>query len=83
MTSTHPFFQWDATHAFAHRGGASDAPENTVSAFQMAIDLGYTYMETDVHATRDGVLLAFHDDNLQRTCHHPGKISEMNYEDIR
>ena len=83
MTSPHPFFSWGASHAFAHRGGASDAPENTVSAFQMAIDLGYTYLETDVHATSDGVLLAFHDDNLQRTCNHPGKISELTYQQIQ
>jgi len=49
----------------------------------MAIDLGYTYLETDVHATSDGVLLAFHDDNLQRTCNHPGKISELTYQQIQ
>jgi len=80
---THPFLQENKPIAFAHRGGASDAPENTMPAFQRAIDLGYRYLETDVHATRDGVLLAFHDDDLLRTCGQPGLISEMNYEQVK
>ena len=52
-------------------------------AFQRAIDLGYIYLETDVHATRDGVLLAFHDDDLSRTCGRKGLISELDYEEVR
>jgi len=46
-------------------------------AFQYAVDLGYRYLETDVHVTSDGVLVAFHDDDLQRTCGIAGKISEL------
>lgn len=80
--STHPFLKHSTPIAFAHRGGASDAPENTMPAFQRAIDLGYIYMETDVHVTLDGVLLAFHDDDLSRTCGRPGKISELEYSDV-
>ena len=48
-----------------------------MEAFQYAIDLGYRYLETDVHVTSDGVLVAFHDNDLQRTCGRPGKISEL------
>ena len=80
--STHPFLKHSTPIAFAHRGGASDAPENTMPAFQRAIDLGYIYLETDVHVTRDGVLLAFHDDDLSRTCGRPGKISELDYAEV-
>ena len=79
----HSFLKYDTPIAFAHRGGASDAPENTMPAFQRAIDLGYIYLETDVHATKDGVLLAFHDDDLSRTCGRPGLISELNYAEIK
>jgi glycerophosphoryl diester phosphodiesterase len=73
----HPFLDWKGPLPFAHRGGASDVPENTLLAFQYAVDMGYRYLETDVHVTSDGVLVAFHDDDLQRTCGIPGKISEL------
>lgn len=81
--ATHPFLETSLPIAFAHRGGASDEPENTMPAFQRAINLGYRYLETDVHATKDGVLLAFHDDNLQRTCGIAGRISELSYDEVR
>jgi len=75
----HPFLEWDGPIAFAHRGGASDAPENTMPAFEYAVGLGYRYVETDVQATADGVLVAFHDDDLQRTCGHPSRISQLTW----
>ncbi len=80
---THPYLAAHLPIPFAHRGGASDAPENTMPAFARAIELGYQYLETDVHETRDGVLLAFHDDDLLRTCGRPGKISELDYADVK
>ena len=80
---THPYVQSIKPIAFAHRGGASDAPENTMPAFQRAMDLGYRYIETDVHSTKDGVLLAFHDDDLLRTCGQTGLISEMTYDEVK
>ena len=64
----------DSVLAFAHRGGDRVAPENTMAAFHDAVGQGYRYLETDVHASKDGVVYAFHDDNLARmvgedVCH--------------
>ncbi len=68
MAARHSYLEHDGPIAFAHRGGTSAAPENTLRAFEHAIQLGYRYVETDVHASADGKLLAFHDNNLLRTC---------------
>jgi len=80
--ASHPYLDWPEPIAFAHRGGASDNPENTMPAFQHAVDLGFTYLETDVHSTLDGVLVAFHDPDLSRTCDRPGTISELTWNEL-
>lgn len=73
----HPYLDSPQPIAFAHRGGAGVHPENTMPAFAHAVELGYRYLETDVHATKDGVLLAFHDEDLLRTCGVDVKIGEI------
>lgn len=52
----------------AHRGDQSAAPENTLSAFEAAIENGADYIELDVTETKDGVLVILHDDSLMRTA---------------
>ena len=54
-----------------------------MAAFQDAVDLGYRYVETDVHVTSDGVLVAFHDDGLQRTCGIDARIEETTWTDLK
>jgi glycerophosphoryl diester phosphodiesterase len=79
----HPFLDWPGPIPFAHRGGAWQAPENTMAAFEGAVEHGYRYLETDVHATADGVLVAFHDSDLQRTCGRPGLIGDLPWREVR
>jgi glycerophosphoryl diester phosphodiesterase len=72
--------------AMAHRGGALHPDllglENTLHAFQHAAALGYRYLETDVHVTGDGHLVAFHDDVLDRVTDHPGALASLLAEEL-
>ena len=82
----HPFLDWPGPIPFAHRGGARYAPnlhrENTRHAFEQAAALGYRYFETDVHATADGVLLAFHDDRLDRVTDRTGMVAALPWAEV-
>ncbi len=73
--------------AFAHRGGAYhpeiEGLENTLAAFRHAVALGYDSLETDVHVTRDGTLLAFHDTVLDRVTDRTGAIAELELAEVR
>jgi glycerophosphoryl diester phosphodiesterase len=78
-----PFLDHSGVLAFAHRGGALEAPENTMKAFEYAVGLGYRYIETDAYATRDGVLISFHDDKLDRVSDARGKIEDLSWPEVR
>lgn len=73
----HPFLEHDGPLAIAHRGGAGEQPENSMAAFAAAVDLGFRWVETDAHVTADGVVVAFHDDELDRVTDAVGVIAEL------
>src|SRR2546423_1630205 len=68
--------------AFAHRGGAAHGTENTVAAFGRAVAMGYRYIETDTHATADGVAVVFHDHTLARIAGRPERIRQLRWSDL-
>lgn len=69
--------------AIAHRGGAGLAPENTLAAFGRSTALGLTHLETDVHVTRDGHVVCFHDATLARVTGHPGRVADLDLADLQ
>jgi glycerophosphoryl diester phosphodiesterase len=77
-----PFLDNDGPIAFAHRGGAAENMENTWASFTHAHDLGYRYMETDVHATKDGVVVAFHDPRLGRVSARDDLVRMLSWQEL-
>ncbi len=80
---TRPYLSHEHPIRFAHRGSRVLWPENTMHAFQGAVDLGYRYIETDVHVTRDGKVVIFHDDELNRLTDASGKLADRDWNDLR
>ncbi|MEU2879269.1 glycerophosphodiester phosphodiesterase [Streptomyces sp. NPDC007070] len=78
----HPYLDHPGPIPFAHRGGAADGLENTVAQFRRAVALGYRYIETDVHATADGRLVAFHDATLDRVTDGSGRIADLPWAEV-
>ncbi|HEV7721006.1 MAG TPA: glycerophosphodiester phosphodiesterase family protein, partial [Iamia sp.] len=85
MASSWAFLDHDGPLAFAHRGAhRPEGPgENTMAAFAAAVDLGYSYLETDVHLTADGVVVAFHDDHLDRVTDMTGAICDLTWDEVQ
>jgi glycerophosphoryl diester phosphodiesterase len=79
----HPYLDHPGPIPFAHRGGSADGLENTLTQFRRAVNAGYRYIETDVHATADGRLVAFHDTTLDRVTDGAGRIADLPWDDVR
>lgn len=67
----------------AHRGFSSDYPENTMSAFKAAIDVGVDQIETDVRVTKDGELVLIHDATVDRTTNGTGKVNSFTLAELK
>ena len=78
-----PFLTHEYPLRFAHRGSRVLWPENTLVAFQGAIDLGYRYIETDVHVSRDDRVIVFHDDSLEGLTDGIGKVADREWDYLR
>jgi glycerophosphoryl diester phosphodiesterase len=67
----------------AHRGGAALAPENTLAAFENALQIGVDQVECDVHLSKDGELVIMHDPDVSRTTNGTGQIGQMTLAEIK
>ncbi|WP_432496046.1 glycerophosphodiester phosphodiesterase family protein [Kineococcus gypseus] len=79
----HPFCEHPGPLAVAHRGFSRTGQENTVAAFAAAVGMGFAYLETDVRATADGRLVAFHDERLDRVSDVRGRLAELPWSVVR
>jgi glycerophosphoryl diester phosphodiesterase len=82
----HAFLTGPYPRAFVHRGwhyGELDGMENSLSAFRRAVDEGYHYLETDVHATADDVVVVNHDPVLDRTTDSSGAVARLPWRQVR
>src|SRR5216684_4181789 len=67
----------------AHRGASGHSPENTMAAFRRAVELGARFIETDLHLSRDGEIVAIHDPTLDRTTSGRGPVMAHSLDELR
>lgn len=79
----HPFFDVPVPTVIGHRGASGELPENTMAAFERAVAQGAVILETDVHVSRDGALVLFHDDGLERTTDGAGRLAERDLAELQ
>jgi glycerophosphoryl diester phosphodiesterase len=68
---------------FAHRGGALEAPENTIAAFEHGLASGADALELDIQTTREGEIVVVHDPTLERTTNGAGPVSALSLDELR
>lgn len=79
---THPFLDHHGPLPLAHQGGGDDEVENSTAAFANAARLGYRYLDVDLQVTSDGVLVAHHDETLDRLTDLDGRIDEKPWAEV-
>ena len=79
----HPFFDSPGVLVMAHRGGNGLWPENTLYAFEQAVHLGVDVLETDLHSTRDSVLVVIHDRTVDRTTNGVGPVQSLTLAELK
>jgi glycerophosphoryl diester phosphodiesterase len=70
-------------YVMAHRGNRVRCPENTLTAFNQAIEDGADILETDLHLTADGEIVCIHDGTVDRTTDGSGQVSSMTLDELR
>ncbi len=79
----HPYFDLPTPISIAHRGCAGEAPENTIVAFERALEQGAAVLESDVHASRDGVPILIHDATVDRVTEASGRVADLTADELR
>ena len=80
---SHHSFLEPMPRVIAHRGDSRNYPENTLPAFESAVRMGIDVVETDIHLTKDGVLVIWHDPTLERNTDGRGRIEDHTLEELR
>lgn len=78
-----PVLDIDRPFGFAHQGGDETGPGNTMISFEHAVSLGFRYIETDVQATADGVLVIFHDDDLGSLAGVDARVADLTWSELQ
>jgi len=81
----HPYFAAEkpGTQVIAHRGGAGLRPENTLTAFAHAVEIGADVLEMDVQGTADGAIVSIHDPTVDRTTDGKGRVDSLSLAELR
>jgi glycerophosphoryl diester phosphodiesterase len=79
----HPYFDLPRPIPIGHRGCAGEAPENTLESFAAGLAAGATILESDVHASLDGIPVLIHDADEGRVCESSGRVAELPLADLK